>query len=66
VWCRLRRFQRAVRQLHAGVNVPWSRLAIDCGFYDQAHFANEFRAFSGFDLTTYTAMPQWVANTYRD
>jgi AraC-like DNA-binding protein len=53
VWCRLRRFQRAVRVLHAGVQVPWAELAIDCGFYDQAHFANEFRAFSGYDLTTY-------------
>ena len=66
VWCRLRRFQRAVQQLHAGVNVPWAQLAIDCGFYDQAHFANEFRAFSGFDLTTYTAMPRRATNTYRD
>jgi AraC-like DNA-binding protein len=66
VWGRLRRFHRVVRQLHAGVNVPWAQLAIDCGFYDQAHFANEFRAFSGFDLTTYTAMPRWVVNTDRD
>jgi AraC-like DNA-binding protein len=56
VWCRLQRFQRAVQQLHAGVEVPWAELAVECGFYDQAHFANEFRAFSGIDLTTYTAM----------
>jgi AraC-like DNA-binding protein len=66
VWCRLRRFQRAVRRLDAGVNGSWAQLAVDCGFYDQAHFANEFRTFSGFDLTTYTAMPPWVTNTYRD
>ena len=55
VWCRIRRFQRAVNQLHAGVEVPWAKLALDCGFYDQSHFANEFRAFSGVDATTYSA-----------
>ncbi len=55
VWRRLQRFQRAVRQLRAGVEVRWAELAIECGFYDQAHLANEFRSFSGIDLTTYTA-----------
>jgi AraC-like DNA-binding protein len=61
VWCRIQRFQRAVAQLHAGVDVPWSKLALDCGFYDQSHFANEFRAFSGVDVTTYSARrTQWA------
>jgi AraC-like DNA-binding protein len=55
VWCRVRRFQRAVNELHAGVDVQWSKLALDCGYYDQSHFANEFRAFSGVDVTTYSA-----------
>ena len=55
VWCRLQRFQRAVWQLRAGADVPWAELAIECGFYDQAHLANEFRSFSGIDLTTYIA-----------
>jgi AraC-like DNA-binding protein len=54
VWCRVQRFQYAVRQLHAGADVPWPELALDCGYYDQSHFANEFRAFSGVDITTYT------------
>jgi AraC-like DNA-binding protein len=56
VWCRIQRFQRAVERLHAGVEVPWAQLALDCGFYDQSHFANEFRAFSGIDATTYSAL----------
>jgi len=61
VWCRIQRFQRAVQQLHAGAEVPWSELALNCGFYDQSHFANEFRAFSGVDITTYTARKtQWA------
>lgn len=55
IWCRIQRFQRAVARLHAGRDVRWSRLALDCGFYDQSHFANEFRAFSGIDATTYSS-----------
>ena len=55
VWCRIQRFQRAVLMLHSGAEVPWAELALDCGFYDQSHFANEFRAFSGVDATTYQA-----------
>jgi len=62
VWCRVQRFQRAVKQLHAGVDMPWSRMALDCGFYDQSHFANEFRAFSGVDVTTYSAHRTLWAN----
>jgi AraC-like DNA-binding protein len=55
VWCRIQRFQRAVHQLHAGSDIRWAELALDCGYYDQSHFANEFRAFSGVDATTYSA-----------
>jgi AraC-like DNA-binding protein len=55
IWCRVQRFQLAVQRLHGGRDVRWSELALDCGFYDQAHFANEFRAFSGIDPTTYSA-----------
>jgi AraC-like DNA-binding protein len=61
-WCRVQRFQRAVQQLHAGVDIPWAELALDCGFYDQSHFANEFRAFSGIDATTYSARRTLWAN----
>lgn len=55
VWCRVQRFQRTVQQLHAGRDVRWAELALECGYYDQSHFANEFRAFSGIDATTYSA-----------
>ena len=58
VWCRIQRFQKTVRQLHAGADVRWAELALDCGYYDQSHFANEFRAFSGIDATTYSARHQ--------
>jgi AraC-like DNA-binding protein len=62
VWCRIQRFQSAVRQLHHGPEIRWSELALDCGYYDQSHFANEFRAFSGIDITSYSAAgrTQWA------
>jgi AraC-like DNA-binding protein len=56
VWCRIQRFQRVVQQLHAGHGVEWAELALDCGFYDQAHLTNEFRAFAGVSPTRYAAM----------
>jgi AraC-like DNA-binding protein len=54
LWCRIRRFQAATRAMHAGVEVRWAELALNCGYYDQSHFANDFRAFSGLDATAYS------------
>lgn len=54
-WSRVQRFQRAVRTLYSGDDIRWDQLALDCGYYDQPHFANDFRAFSGIDPTTYLA-----------
>jgi AraC-like DNA-binding protein len=56
-WCRIQRFQRVVRQLQSGDAVRWPEVALACGFYDQSHLANEFRAFSGISPTTYAADP---------
>jgi AraC-like DNA-binding protein len=61
-WCRIQRFQRTVKQLYSGADIPWAELALDCGYYDQSHFANEFRAFSGIDATTYSARRTRWAN----
>ena len=54
MWLRVQRFQVAVRALHKKVDIPWATLALECGYYDQSHFANDFRAFSGIDPTTYS------------
>lgn len=62
VWRRVQRFQQALRKIQAGGRIRWEELALDCGFYDQSHFANEFRAFSGMDASTYIAMPRPWAN----
>ena len=54
-WSRVRRFQRAVRALHQGVEMRWAELAIACGYADQAHFSRDFHSFSDIDPTTYIA-----------
>ena len=47
LYCRLRRFQQVVRRIAAGAPVDWAELALDGGYCDQAHMANEFRDFAG-------------------
>ncbi len=54
LWSRIRRFQMAVSALHSGGAVRWEQLALACGYYDQPHFSNDFRDFSGIDPTTYS------------
>jgi AraC-like DNA-binding protein len=62
LWSRVHRFQRAVCRLHAGEEPRWEQLALACGFYDQSHFCNEFRAFSGIDPSTYAASQRIWSN----
>ncbi len=46
-FARLVRFQRVFEQrLESDANA-WSDVALDCGYYDQAHFNRDFRAFTG-------------------
>src|SRR5262245_39991847 len=52
-YCRIRRFQRALTRAHRGQRVDWPRVALECGYYDQAHFIHEFRSFSGLTPTGY-------------
>lgn len=54
-FCRVRRFQQALAQAHRAVEVDWADIATSCGYYDQAHFIHDFRAFSGLTPTGYRA-----------
>ena len=47
LFCRVRRFQRALGEIHRSRDVIWTDIATGCGYYDQAHFINEFREFCG-------------------
>jgi AraC-like DNA-binding protein len=48
---RVHRFRGAMALLDVAEQVPWAELADLCGYYDQSHLINEFRAFSGFAPT---------------
>lgn len=48
---RVVRFDRLVAALRSGEARPWSRLALELGFADQAHLAREVRAFAGLTPT---------------
>jgi AraC-like DNA-binding protein len=64
-YCRILRFQRALAQRELaqrelaraehGDCVDWTRIAVDCGYFDQAHFIHDFRAFAGITPTGYQA-----------
>ena len=46
---RVHRFRGALDLVtRSNGEVPWTRLAEQCGFYDQSHLINEFRRFTSF------------------
>lgn len=55
LYCRLQRFQNALKQVSSGGAVDWAQLALATGYCDQAHLAHEFRDFSGLSPSAYLA-----------
>jgi AraC-like DNA-binding protein len=52
---RVLRFSRAIRLVEGHPRPSWAELALDCGYYDQAHFNRDFRQFAGSTPTEYLA-----------
>lgn len=52
-YLKIMRFQKAVSYIETSPEVDWTRLSLDCGFYDQSHFINDFKTFSGFTPKDY-------------
>jgi len=46
-FARLRKFRHAVQTLQSAGEPGLAGLAVDCGYFDQAHFNHDFRAFAG-------------------
>jgi AraC-like DNA-binding protein len=55
--CRAIRFRHACAQTRLAHRGEWSQVALDCGYFDQAHFINDFRALSGLTPSEYCAQP---------
>jgi len=52
-FCRVRRFQHVLKSVHLAPQVDWAQIALDSGYYDQAHFIHDFRTFSSLTPNQY-------------
>ena len=55
-YLKIMRFQKALRTIDAAGDIDWATVAAECGFYDQSHFINDFKHFSGFTPEQYAKM----------
>ena len=46
LFCRVLRFRQALETVRQTALPNWAQLAVDCGYYDQAHLIHDFRFFS--------------------
>ena len=53
LFCRVRRFQRVLQRVASGKPIEWTDVCLEAGYFDQAHFIHDFRAFSGINPSTY-------------
>jgi methylphosphotriester-DNA--protein-cysteine methyltransferase len=61
-YLKIMRFQKAIREIEKGGFVNWNQIALESGFYDQAHFINDFKSFSGFTPGEYVNRKTEVLN----
>jgi AraC-like DNA-binding protein len=55
IYCRLQRFQKALAKSFERRKIDWAEIALECGYFDQAHFIHDFTGFSGLTPTAYVA-----------
>jgi AraC-like DNA-binding protein len=60
---RLMRFERAKTLLERADRPSLADVALESGFYDQAHLSNEFRRITGVTPATYAAAPEQISKT---
>jgi transcriptional regulator GlxA family with amidase domain len=57
---RVLRFRQALAYVDRERPADWAQVALDCGYYDQAHLINEFREFSGLAPGEFAASPHFT------
>lgn len=50
------RLHELLEQMHSGKQLQWSQLALDLGYFDQAHLINDFKSMTGFAPTEYPGL----------
>jgi AraC-like DNA-binding protein len=53
LFCRVRRFRQALETVRRTAVPNWAQVAVDCGYYDQAHLIHDFQSFSNLSPTEY-------------
>jgi AraC-like DNA-binding protein len=53
---RIVRFEGLLSRLRATGSTEWTRIAAECGYYDQAHMNRDFREFAGTTPTAFVAL----------
>jgi AraC-like DNA-binding protein len=61
-FCRIRRFAAVLRRIEHAADLDWVDVALSCGYFDQAHFNHDFRAFSGLSPSAY--LRQHISRTH--
>lgn len=61
-YLKIARFQKAINEIEQRRTVNWTTISQDCGFYDQSHFINDFRLFSGFTPEQYLRSKTEILN----
>ena len=52
-YLKIMRFQSVIRSIEKNTFIDWSTIALESGYYDQAHFIHDFKQFSGFTPNAY-------------
>lgn len=65
-FARIARLQESIRLYESGQWPSWAEIALECGFYDQAHLANDFHAFTGQSPDRFFRDGRTLAEFYRD
>jgi AraC-like DNA-binding protein len=52
-YLKIMRFQKAILAIENNKSIQWSQIALESGYYDQAHFIHDFKLFSGFTPNEY-------------
>jgi AraC-like DNA-binding protein len=55
-YARVRRFQRALAMATASVSPQWAEIALECGYFDQAHLCREWAELTGVSPSRFVAL----------
>ena len=61
-YLRIMRFQKAICAIEENAVIQWNRVALESGYFDQAHFIHDFKRLSGFTPNEYLKRKSSVLN----